>query len=44
MTRYYVEYINENKTQDVIYLYAPSQIFVQNMMADYEIIAIDQTD
>ena len=44
MTRYYVEYINEDKTQDVIYLYAPSQIFVQNIMSDYEIIAIDQTD
>jgi hypothetical protein len=44
MTRYYVEYINEDKIQDVIYLYAPSQIFVQSIMSDYKIIAIDQTD
>ena len=44
MTRYCVEYINEDKIQDVVYLYAPSQIFVQSVMSDYKIIAIDQTD
>ena len=44
MTRYYVEYINEDKIQDVVYLYAPSQIFVQSIMSDYKIIAKDQTD
>lgn len=44
MTRYYVEYINEDRIEDIIYLYAPSQIFVESIMSDYEIVLIDQTD
>jgi hypothetical protein len=44
MTRYYVEYINEDRIEDIIYLYAPSQIFVESIMSDYEIVSIDQTD
>ena len=44
MTRYYVEYINEDRMEDIIYLYAPSHIFVESIMSNYEIVAIDQTD
>ena len=42
--RYYVEYINEDRGEDIVYLYAPSETAVKNMMANYEIVLIDQTD
>jgi len=42
--RYYVEYINEDRMEDIVYLYAPSETAVKNMMANYEIVLIDQTD
>lgn len=44
MIRYYVEYINEDRMEDIVYLYASSKTAVESMMADYEIVLIDQTD
>ena len=44
MIRYYVEYINEDRIEDIVNLYTPSETAVKNMMADYEIVLIDQTD
>ena len=32
MIRYYVEYINEDRIEDIVYLYAPSETAVESMM------------
>ncbi len=44
MNRYYVEFAKKYGIQPYIYIYAYSEEHVREILDDYELVAVDQTD
>ena len=44
MNRYYVEFARHYEIEPYIYMYAYSEEQVRDILDDYELVAVDQTD